>query len=146
MDISPALIWLGIGVVLGILEVLGASGFLLGAAVAAIGMALVTWIFADLGVVPQVIIFAFASTVATYVYFRFFRSTDPQAGVDLHDKVAGMVGQQFVLKDPLVANSKTRTLIGDTLWTVRSDKDIQEGTRVQIIGGSIQAIDVESIG
>lgn len=146
MDVSPALIWLGVGVVLGIIEVLGASGFLLGAAIAAIGMAAVTWLFPTLGIVPQIIVFAVAATVATYVYFRFFRSTDPQSGVDLHDKIGAMVGQQFVLKDPLSANNETKTLIGDTLWTVRSSADLDEGTRVRIIGGTIRAIEVEPVG
>ncbi len=146
MDVSPALIWLGVGVVLGIIEVLGASGFLLGAAIAAIGMAAVTWLFPTLGIVPQIIVFAVAATVATYVYFRFFRSTDPQSGVDLHDKIGAMVGQQFVLKDPLSANNETKTLIGDTLWTVRSSADLEEGTRVRIIGGTIRAIEVEPVG
>lgn len=146
MDVSPALIWLGVGVVLGIIEVLGASGFLLGAAIAAIGMAAVTWLFPTLGIVPQIIVFAVAATVATYVYFRFFRSTDPQSGVDLHDKIGAMVGQQFVLKEPLRANNETKTLIGDTLWTVRSSADLKEGTRVRIIGGTIRAIDVEPVG
>ncbi|MCY4143424.1 MAG: NfeD family protein [Gammaproteobacteria bacterium] len=145
MEVSPALIWLGIGVVLGIIEVLGASGFLLGAAVAAIGMAAVTWLFPSLGIVPQIVVFAIAATVATYVYFRFFRSTDPQSGVDLHDKVGAMVGQQFVLKDPLSANNETKTLIGDTLWTVRSNADVEEGARVRIVGGTVRVIEVEPV-
>ncbi len=145
MEVSPALIWLGIGVVLGIIEVLGASGFLLGAAVAAIGMAAVTWLFPALGIVPQIVVFAIAATVATYVYFRFFRSTDPQSGVDLHDKVGAMVGQQFVLKEPLSANNETKTLIGDTLWTVRSNADVEEGARVRIVGGTTRVIEVEPV-
>ncbi len=145
MELTPALIWLGIGVVLGIIEVLGASGFLIGAAVAAIAMALATWIFPGLEVVPQVIIFAIAATGATFIYFKFFRSTDPRPGVDLHDKVATMVGQQFTLDDTLTANSETKTRIGDTLWTVRSNVDIQKGTKVRIVGGTPQTIDVESV-
>lgn len=142
---TPALIWLGLGVVLGIVEVLGASGFLIGAAVAAIAMAMATWVFPGLDVVAQVIIFAVAATVATFIYFRFFRSTDPRPGVDLHDKVGTMIGHQFTLSDPLTANSKTRTRIDDTLWTVRSREDLQEGARVRIVGGTPQIVDVEGV-
>lgn len=145
MELTPALIWLGIGVVLGIIEVLGASGFLIGAAIAAIAMALATWIFPGLEIVPQVIIFAVAATVATFIYFKFFRSTDPRPGVDLHDKVATMVGQQFTLEDPLAANSETKTRIGDTLWNVRCKEDLEKGVKVRIIGGTQQTVEVEII-
>ena len=145
MDMHPALIWLGIGILLGIFEVLGASGFLIGAAVAAIAMALVTWALPEISLIAQSVFYAVGATIATYVYFRFFRTTDPNKDVDLHDKVGGMVGQQFALDETLTAHMPSKMFIGDTMWTVRSSYDLAEGTMVRIVGGTAQTVEVEAV-
>ena len=140
-----ALIWLAIGVILAIVEVLGAAGFLIGAAVAAIAMSLATWIFPNLHVVAQVIFFAIAAVVASIVYFRFFRSTDPTKNIDLHDKVGSMVGQQFVLGETLPADGEAKAMIGDTMWTVHSESEIEKGEKVRVVGGTPQLVEIEAV-
>ena len=140
-----ALIWLGIAVLIGIAEVLGAGGFLIGAGIAALAMAVATWIFPDLGIITQLIYFAISATIATILYIKYFRSTDPQKRVDLHDKVSNMVGKQFVLADELTANVSKRTQIDDTLWTVKSGTDAPTGSTMRIVGGSSSEIEVEVV-
>ena len=87
-----ALIWLGVGLIFGVVEVLGAGGFLIGIAVAGIGMAIVAFLFPNLDAILQIITFAIAATAATFIYYKFFRTTDPKRDVEWHDKVGTMVG------------------------------------------------------
>lgn len=138
-----ALIWLGVGLIFGVAEVLGAGGFLIGIAVAGIGMAIVAFIFPNLEAFVQIIIFAVSATVATFVYYKFFRTTDPKKDVEWHDKVGSMVGTEFVMEDALNSPGQIRTQIGDTRWSVRSNTAIPKGTRVQIVGGSSATLDIE---
>ncbi|MXZ44410.1 MAG: NfeD family protein [Gammaproteobacteria bacterium] len=138
-----ALVWLGIGLVFGVAEVLGAGGFLIGIAVAGVGMAIVAFLFPDLDAVFQIIMFAITATVATFIYYKFFRTTDPKKDVEWHDKVGSMVGTEFVMEDALDSPGQISTQIGDTRWSVRSDTAIPKGTRVQIVGGSSTILDIE---
>lgn len=142
---NAALIWLIVGLVLGVAEVLGAGGFLLGAAVAGILMALTTWMMPDLGLIPQIITYAILATVSTLIYFRFFRVTDPKAGVEYHDKVGSLVGKQFQLQDDLVPNLECRTPIEDTVWRVRASVPIQSGTMVRVVGAESMVIEIEPL-
>ncbi|MYD46017.1 MAG: NfeD family protein [Gammaproteobacteria bacterium] len=137
-----ALIWLGVGLVFGVAEVLGAGGFLIGIAVAGIGMSIVAFLF-DLGAVFQIVAFAITATVATFIYYKFFRTTDPKPDLELHDKVGNMVGTEFVMEDALDSPGQIRTQIGDTRWSVRANTAIPKGTRVQIVGGSSTILDIE---
>lgn len=138
-----ALIWLGVGLIFGVAEVLGAGGFLLGIAVAGVGMAIVAFLFPNLDVVVQIITFAIAATFATFIYYKFFRGTDPKKDVELHDKVGSMVGTEFVMEDALDGPGQIRTQIGDTRWSVRANTAIPKGTRVQIVGGSSTILEIE---
>ncbi|MXW07185.1 MAG: NfeD family protein [Gammaproteobacteria bacterium] len=140
-----ALVWLGVGLVFGVAEVLGAGGFLIGIAVAGVGMAIVAFLFPNLDAVFQIIAFAITATVATFIYYKFFRTTDPKPNVELHDKVGNMVGTEFVMDDALDRPGQISTQIGDTRWSVRSNTAIPKGTRVQIVGGSSTILDIEPI-
>ena len=138
-----ALIWLGIGLIFGVAEVLGAGGFLIGIAVAGIGMAIVAFIFPNIDALVQIVIFAITATAATFIYYKFFRVMDPKKDVEWHDKVGSMVGTEFELEDPLDGPGQISTQIGDTRWSVRSNTAIEKGTRVQIVGGSSTILDIE---
>ena len=132
---SAGLIWLAVGVVLLILEVAGTTGFLVGAAVAAFAMAMVTWIV-DLSLVAQVVFYALSATVATFVYIKFFRASDPHKDVDIHDRVATLNGTQFILAEELNSGQETRAQIGDTIWRVKALVDIEAGSNVLVDGGN----------
>lgn len=138
-----AMIWLGVALVFGVAEVLGAGGFLIGIAVAGFGMAVVAFLFPNLDALVQIIAFAITATIATFIYYKFFRTTDPTKDVEWHDKIGSMVGSEFVMEDALDRPGQISTQIGDTRWSVRSKTAIPKGTRVQIVGGSSTILDIE---
>lgn len=138
-----ALIWLGVGLIFGVAEVMGAGGFLIGIAVTGIGMSIVAFLFPGLDAVFQIITFAVAATIATFIYYKFFRTTDPTQDIEWHDKVGSMVGTEFVMEDALDSPGQISTQIGDTRWSVRANTAIPKGTRVQIVGGSSTILDIE---
>lgn len=141
---SAALIWLAVGILLLVLEVVGTTGFFVGAAVAAVAMALVTWIF-ELSLVAQVVFYAISATVATFVYIKFFRSSDPRKGEDMHDKASTLEGTQFVIDENLSSGQETRVQLGDTLWRVKALDDIDAGSNVLVAGGSSTVLDIRSV-
>ena len=65
-----ALIWLGIGLIFGVAEVLGAGGFLIGIAVAGIGMAIVAFI-SNIDALVQIVVFALPRTLLRFIT-KFF--------------------------------------------------------------------------
>ena len=138
-----ALIWLGVGLIFGVAEVLGAGGFLIGIAVAGVGMAIVSFLFPNLDAIFQIVTFAITATIATFIYYKFFRTTDPKRDVEWHDKIGTMVGTEFVLEDALDSPGQISTQIGDTRWSVRANTAIPKGTRVHIVGGSSSILDIE---
>ena len=142
---NAALIWLAVGIVLLIMEVVGAAGFLVGAAAAAFAMALVTWMF-DLSVGAQLIFYAISATLATLVYIKYFRSSDPHGDVDFHDRISVLTGTQFVLDEELNEGQETRVQIGDSLWRVKALDHIQAGARVQVAGGESTVLEIEPLG
>ena len=101
-------IWLTIAIVLFIAEVLGAAGFLVGAAVAALALAALTYFVADLGIAAQIFIYAVVAVIATLVYFRFFRATEPSNSDTLPKRSQMMVGRRFTLGEKLAAGTEIR--------------------------------------
>ncbi len=140
-----ALIWLGIALLLGIAEVLGAGGFLVGLAVAAAGMALATFIYSGMSITTQVVVFSVCAVIASWVYFTFFRTIDPRKNKELHNNVQNMKGTQFELQDALKVPGQIRTQINDTRWAVVSKVAIAKGTTVQVVGGKGTVLEIEPI-
>ena len=138
-------IWLGVAIGLGILEVLGTSGFLLGAVAAGVLMAAVAWFFPELSIIGHIVLYAVFATVATLIYFKFFRDTDPSPNVDLHDKIGSMIDTEFELQDSLPAGRATRTFIHDTMWLVQGAVAMKKGTRVRVVGGDTRVVQIEPV-
>ena len=125
-------LWFGLGLLLLIFEVLGASGFLLGAAIAAIVLAVVTFAI-DMSVSMQFALYAVVAVIGTIVYYRFFRSTQPSNKDELPERSATMVGRRFTLSETVHQGEEVRVQIGDTMWRVTSDTDIDKDTSVQVV-------------
>lgn len=138
-------LWLGVAVGLGILEVLGTTGFLLGAAAAGVLMAAIAWFFPELGVIFHLLAYAVLATIATLIYFKFFRDTDPAPDVDLHDKIGTMIDTEFNLQHTVPAGRPTRTFIHDTMWLVKGAVTMKKGTRVRVIGGDTRVVQIEPV-
>ena len=125
--------WIALGLLLLVAEMLGASGFLLGAAVAALAMGAVTWIAPELSTVWQLTIYAFAAVAATLVYFQLFRDAQDQPARPLLNKRARrLIGHQFKLDDDLEL-STGKVQIGDTMWSVEASEPLTKGTLVEVV-------------
>ena len=125
--------WLALGLILLTAEVLGTAGFLLGAAVAALGMGVVLWLVPDMSIGLQLVIYVAVALVATLVYFQLFRDAQAEPARPLLNKRAKrLVGHQFKLEIDLeLGDGKVQ--IGDTLWHVKSDTPLNKGTLVEVI-------------
>lgn len=124
--------WLILGVVLLILEIMGASGFLVGLALASLTLAglvavglIESWQF-------QLLAFAVLGMLLTVLYWKVFRrfnsrSDDPR----LNDRAAQMIGRRLTL-DSDIDNGQGRVQIGDTFWKVSADQALTAGTPVEV--------------
>ncbi len=126
--------WIALGLLLLTAEMLGASGFLLGAAAAAFGLAVIAWFVPDLAVAWQLTTYAIAAVVATIVYFQLFRDAQAEPARPLLNKRANrLVGHRFKLEEDIELGSG-RVQIGDTMWKVESETPLEAGTLVEVVG------------
>ena len=129
-----------------IAEALGASGFLLGAAVAAFVSAAIAWALPELGVGMQLGVYAAVSVVATYVYFQFFREMERDEGNPrLNRGARKLIGSRFVLHQDVPADEEIRVQIGDTMWRVRSDSSITSGQHVEVVDAGRMSLSIAPV-
>lgn len=126
--------WVSFGLLLLVGEALGAAGFLLGAALAAVLVGVLVLVAPDMGWREQVFGFASLAVFFSVVYWKRFRkfneSTDkPQLNLRLQQ----MVGTTQMLESA-VEEGVGRLQAGDTLWKVHCKQALPAGTRVRVIG------------
>nr|WP_320135996.1 NfeD family protein [uncultured Amphritea sp.] len=137
--------WLILGVLLLILEMLGASGFLIGLAVASLAVAGVV----ALGVVEswsyQLLLFALLGIAFTILYWRVFRTFNSQTDEPLlNDRAAQLIGRKFVLEQNL-ENGQGRVQVGDTLWKAEAETTLTAGTKVEIYASEGMVIKIRPL-
>lgn len=124
--------WLIFTFLLLALEALGASGFLLGSAIASALLALILWLGPELGWSWQVAIFALLSLVCSLGYWKLFRQVNEQSDYpELNNRAAQLVGRVLVLEQDLPAG-QGKVQVGDTLWKVQADEALTKGMSVEI--------------
>tara|TARA_B100001063_G_scaffold244550_1_gene277586 strand:+ start:634 stop:1077 length:444 start_codon:yes stop_codon:yes gene_type:complete len=144
-DVITTWHWLTLAVVLLILEVLGTSGFLLGIAVAAFGMAGIV----ALDLLPewqhQLLVFSLLAVIFTLLYWKVFRGfNDKSAEPLLNDRAAQLIGRRLVLEETLVGG-QGRIRVGDTLWKAEADDELEAGAKVEIFGSEGMTLKIRSI-
>ncbi|MDX2422920.1 MAG: NfeD family protein [Amphritea sp.] len=137
--------WLILGVLLLILEMLGASGFLIGLAVASLALAGAV----ALGVVEswsyQLLLFALLGIAFTILYWRVFRTFNSQTVEPLlNDRAAQLIGRKFVLEQNL-ENGQGRVQVGDTLWKAEAETTLTAGTKVEIYASEGMVIKIRPL-
>lgn len=125
--------WIILSLVLFSAEALGASGFLIGAAVAALLEGLVLFFLPELSWEIQLGIFAVSAIAFTIIYWRYFReynqATDqPQ----LNDRAAQLIGKTVTLEKGTV-NGEARIQVGDTFWKVKVEQDLLPGSTAKVV-------------
>jgi hypothetical protein len=135
--------WLILGIVLIAGEVLGATGFLLGAVMAALEVALIVYIWPDLSWQKQITLFAvLALACSVWFWYRFksFNQTTDQP--QLNDRAAQLINREFALTHDMVGG-QGKLQVADTLWRVESATNLQAGTQVKVTGSHDMILIIE---
>lgn len=136
--------WIALGLILLCAEMLGAAGFLLGAAAAALGMGAILWLVPDLSLTWQVIIYAISAVAATIIYFQLFRDAQKHQGRPLLNKRAQrLIGHRFKLDEDIELGT-AKVQIGDTLWKVRCNDTLSKGTLVEVVDAKRMSLIIEA--
>ena len=116
------------------LEALGASGFLLGSAFSSLLVAIILWLIPEVGWPAQLLYFGMGSLIFSLAYWKFFRKINEKSDYpELNNRASQLVGHVFVLSTDIL-NGQGRVQIGDTLWKVRTEGTLREGSSVVVSG------------
>ncbi len=125
--------WIALGLILLMAEMLGAAGFLLGAAAAALCMGAVLFLFPELALGWQLLYYAIGAILATVLYFQLFRDAQSRpARPLLNQRAERLVGHQFRLEEDIELG-KGKVQIGDTFWHVKASEPLSKGTLVEVV-------------
>ena len=130
-NIEPGWIWAIAGVVLLIAELLAPGFFLLFIGAAAIATGVFTLLF-DLGIAPQLILFALYSALAVMLGKRFYAQPNTPDQQMLNDPSQRMIGKNLLVVDP-VDEHGGRVRVGDGEWSARGGP-AAVGERVVVTG------------
>ena len=125
--------WLGLGVLLGIAELLAPGVFLIFLAVAAAIVGALVLLFPAMPIAAQLVGFAAWSVVSVVLGRRFYREL-PVASSDplLNDRIARLLGRSLTVTQPIV-DGEGRVRVGDGEW-LAAGPDSAVGTKVRVVG------------
>ena len=130
--IEPGWLWLIGGVVLLIAEIIAPGFFLVFIGAAAIATGVFTILF-DLGVAPQLALFALYAVIALMVGRKVYANRDVNSADPLlNDRSARLVGKIVTVVTP-VDEHDGRVRVGDSEWSARGGP-AAAGERVRVTG------------
>jgi len=137
--------WLILALLLGVGEMIGAAGFLLGAALAALAVAGLLALELIGGWQQQLTWFALLAVVLSTAWYQVYRRIKGQTDTpDLNDRAGQLIGRQFELTEDLPAG-QGRTRVGDTLWRVKADGSLKAGTAVVVTATERQVLIIQRL-
>ncbi len=137
--------WLIIAFLLLGAEALGAGGFLLGSAAAALLIAAALWL-ADISWAWQMVLYGVFSLIFTIAYWKFFKKLNDQSDhPELNNRASQLIGRIFELEQDL-PNAQGRVQIGDTFWKVQASKPLKKGDLVAVTGCHGMVLIIEERG
>jgi|TARA_B110000090_G_scaffold16285_1_gene16278 membrane protein implicated in regulation of membrane protease activity len=126
--------WILLAIVLIAGEALGAAGFLLGAVMAALELALISYIWPDLTWQQQLSLFAvLALLCSVWFWYRFKNFNQTSAQPQLNARAAQLVGREFALTQTM-KGGQGKIQVGDTLWRVEATTNLPVGTQIKVTG------------
>lgn len=131
-NLDPHWVWLALGLILAIGEMVIPGVFLIWLALAALITGLVTWV-APIGLPVQVVLFAVLALASVFAGRNWLRA-NPVVGADpkMNDRGARLVGETVLVTQALEGGSG-RVRVGDSEWLVRGP-DAEPGTRMRVSG------------
>ena len=143
MDIEPGWIWAIGGVLLLIAEIIAPGFFLVFVGVAAIATGLFALLF-DLGIAPQLVLFAVYSTLAVMIGKRWYGEPHSiDENLRLNDPARRLVGKTVTVVDQ-VDDHGGRVRVGDGEWNARGGP-AGPGERAKVIGVEGNCLIVETL-
>jgi len=126
--------WIILAIVLIAGEALGATGFLLGAVMAALEVALITYIWPDISWQKQLSLFAVLALLCSVWFWYRFKSFNQETDQPkLNDRASQLIGREFALTQEM-KGGQGKMQVGDTLWRVESETNLSAGTQVKVTG------------
>ena len=122
--------WVVLGGALIVLELLGAAGFLMGIAVAALGTAVLTALL-PIGWELQLLAFAPSAALLSFLYIKRFRSFNEKTDrPQLNNRLVQLIGREGSVVSVGAAHAKIQ--IGDSLWSVVCEESLEVGDQLVI--------------
>ena len=122
--------WIIAGIIMLVIEMLFTAAYFLWMGVSAFFVGVVVYIFPDIPILAQVIIFGCLS-VFTLIQFKHRQKTSLSDEPNLNRRGRQYIGRKFVLDQPIV-NLEGKIKVEDSIWRV-SGIDMDKGTKVCII-------------
>ena len=124
--------WLILGLVLLGAEALGAGGFFIGAAVAALVQASMVALFPEMSWQIQITTFAIMAVGFTVLYWKFFKSYNEKTDNEqINDRAIQMIGRRVTLIED-VSTGQGKVQFGDTLWKIKSQGPLVSGDIIEV--------------
>lgn len=130
---NPHWLWLSLGGLLLIAEMLGTGGYLLWSGVAAAIVGTLVWLFPGIAWEWQGVLFAILVIVVAYLWWYWLRArASANDGAQLNQRNRQLIGTRATLTEPL-HNGVGRINIGDGSWRARATQDLPAGAEVEVI-------------
>jgi inner membrane protein len=142
---SPHWVFIALGGILLIIELLGTGGYGLWSGIAAIIVGLIAWIL-PLSWPLLWILFAILTLVSAYLWWVWLKKQgkDKSSKGEINQPQQDLIGIKTVVTDAIV-NGSGRVKIKDGTWSARCDKDLKVGQSVIIIAVDGIMLSVEPI-
>ena len=128
---TQMIVWLSVGLLLIAAETMAPGLFMIWLGLAALVIFFIIWLFPDLTLLMQVVLFVAFSFVMVGIYFQFFRGKEtPSDKPFLNRRGEQLIDQVYALETAIV-NGHGRVKIGDAFWTVQgADMPVNSLVRV----------------
>lgn len=126
--------WIAAGLGLILTEVITPGFYFLWIGLAAVVVGVVNYLFPGLDFVWLGTIFAALSLVFCYLgKVSLYKKVKSDSASTLNRRAEQYVGVMVVLEEP-IHNGRGKAKVGDTIWSVKSQKDKKKGETVKIVG------------
>jgi hypothetical protein len=125
--------WLALGLLLLMVEMAGAGGYLLWVGLSAGLTGCVLWLFPQLTWQMQLVLFSVASVAMALGWWQYQQRRPGIVSEPLLNKrSAQYIGRVFTLSDD-IENGRGKIRVDDSFWEVTAGRDMPAGTKVKII-------------
>ena len=142
---TQMIVWLSVGLLLIAAETMAPGLFMIWLGLAALVLFFVVWLFPDLSLLMQVVLFVVFSFVMVGIYFQFFRGREtPSDKPFLNRRGEQLIDQVYPLESAIV-NGHGRVKIGDAFWTVQGT-DMPVNSLVRVVAVDSMTLKVVQAG